>query len=135
MSRLPVLFLIAAATCLVAGVAMGIGMGMAHDYRLMPVHAHTNLVGWTSLALIGLTMRAWPQLAAGRLAAVQFVLSVGSALAFAPGVYLAVMHEAPGLAIAAGMVWLAGALLFLGRLVRLAFVGAPRGMPGAVAAE
>ncbi|WP_372620404.1 hypothetical protein [Falsiroseomonas sp.] len=135
MSRLPVLFLITAATCLVAGVTLGIGMGMAHDYRLMPVHAHTNLVGWTSLALMGLTLRAWPELAIGRLAMVQFVLSAGSALAFAPGVYLAVIHEAPGLAIAAGMVWLAGALLFLGRLVHLAFADAPRRLPAGLAAE
>jgi hypothetical protein len=135
MSRLPVLFLIAAATCLVAGVSLGIGMGIAHDFRFAPIHAHTNLVGWTSLALMGLTLRAWPELAAGRIAVTQFALSAGSAFAFPPGIYFAVFHEAPGLAIGAGMVWLAGALLFLGRLVHLAVADAPRRMPNAIPAE
>jgi hypothetical protein len=135
MSRLPLYFVIAAAACLVAGVTLGIGMGIAHDFQLGPVHAHTNLVGWTSLALMGLTLRAWPELAAGPLAVAQLVISAGSALAFPPGIYLAIMHEAPGLAIVAGMVWLAGAVLFLGRLVHLALAGAPRRGPAMVAAE
>jgi hypothetical protein len=119
MSRLPLLFLVTAAACMVGGVMLGIGMGMTHDFRLMPVHAHTNLVGWASLALMGLTLRAWPQLAEGRFAVAQFLVSAGSALAFPVGIYFAVIHDAPGLAIGAGMVWLAGALLFLGRLVHL----------------
>ncbi len=55
MSRLPLLFLASAAACLVAGVAIGIGMGVAHNFQLAPVHAHTNLVGWTSLALMART--------------------------------------------------------------------------------
>jgi hypothetical protein len=135
MSRLPLFFVIAAAACLVAGVTLGIGMGMAHNFQLAPVHAHTNLVGWASLALMGLTFRAWPELAQGRLAVAQFVLSAGSALAFPPGIYFAIMHEAPGLAIGAGMIWLVGAVLFLGRLLHLAFAGAARRAPQLVAAE
>jgi hypothetical protein len=132
MSRLPLLFLVTAAACMVGGVMLGIGMGMAHDFRLMPVHAHTNLVGWASLALMGLTLRAWPALAEGRLAVTQFLVSAGAALAFPVGIYFAVIHEAPALAIAAGMVWLAGALLFLGRLVHLLLVPVRR--PAAFAA-
>ncbi|WP_137181414.1 cytochrome-c oxidase [Roseomonas sp. AR75] len=135
MSRLPLLFLVTAATCMVAGVMLGIGMGMAHDFRLMPVHAHTNLVGWASLALMGLTLRAWPALAEGRTAMLQFALSAGSALAFPVGIYFAVIHEAPGLAIAAGMVWLLGALLFLGRLLRLLLVPVPRRAAAMLPAE
>ena len=53
MTRLPLLFMTAAAACLVVGVALGIGMGIAHDFQLAPVHAHANLVGWASLALMG----------------------------------------------------------------------------------
>jgi hypothetical protein len=121
MSRLPLLFLASAAACLVAGVAIGIGMGIAHDFKLAPLHAHINLVGWTSLALMGLTFRAWPELATGRLAVAQFVLSTGSAFALLPGLYLALVHNQAGLAIVAGIVWFIGALLFLARLLRLAF--------------
>ncbi len=60
MPRLPLLFLATAAFCLVCGVGMWIAMGMAHDFHLEPVHAHLNLLGWTSLALMGLTYRANP---------------------------------------------------------------------------
>jgi hypothetical protein len=135
MSRLPLLFMATAAGCLLGGVALGIGMGIAHDFRLAPVHAHTNLVGWTSLALMGLTLRAWPELAEGRLALVQFALSAGAALVFPVGIYFAIMHDAPGLAIAAGLVWFAGAVLFLARLLRLAFAGIRRGTQGMMPAE
>jgi hypothetical protein len=135
MSRLPLAFMTAAAACLVAGVALGIGMGIAHDFQLAPVHAHTNLVGWASLALMGLTFRAWPELAAGRLAIAQFVLSAGSAFAFPAGIYLAITQEQPIVAIVAGFVWFAGALLFLGRLARLLMAGAPRRRMAMAAAE
>lgn len=135
MSRLPLIFIAAAATCLSAGVAMGLYMGIVHDFSLAPVHAHTNLVGWTSLGLMGLTLRAWPQLAEGRLAVAQLVISVGSAFAFPAGIYFAVTQDAPGLAIGAGLAWFAGVLLFLGRIVALAFSAAPRPARYTVPAE
>lgn len=120
MSRLPLWFLATAASCLLLGVALGIVMGISQDFALAPVHAHLNLLGWTSLALMGLTLRAWPALLENRiLAGVQFALSAG--------IYLAMMHGAPGLVIAASLVWFAGVALFLARLVRLALArdGAP----------
>jgi hypothetical protein len=135
MSRLPLLFMVAAAACLVCGVALGIAMGITHDFQLAPVHAHANLVGWASLALMGLTLRAWPELAAGRLAIAQCALSISAAICFPPGIYFAVMHEAPQLAIVAGITWFLGAILFLSRLVHLLVASAPRRMPLAVPAE
>lgn len=128
MSRLPLWFLATAASCLLLGVALGIVMGISQDFALAPVHAHLNLLGWTSLALMGLTLRAWPALLENRiLAGVQFALSAGSAVAMPAGIYLAMMHGAPGLVIAASLVWFAGVALFLARLVRLALArdGAP----------
>src|SRR5689334_3207588 len=127
MPRISLWFMVAAASCLTLGVCLGIGMGMAHDFHLAPVHAHLNLLGWTSLGLMGLTYRAWPELAeAGGLALTQFVLSSGAALVFPAGIYLSIEHGAPLLAIAAAVVWLAGVLLFLGRLVWLALRQSPR---------
>ncbi len=134
MSRLPLLFLAAAAASLVAGVSMGLYMGIVHDFALAPVHAHTNLVGWASLSLMGLTLRAWPVLAEGRLAKAQAALSIGSALVFPTGVWLAVAHGAPLVAIVAGFTWFAGALLFLGRIVALLLAPARQLRP-AVATE
>lgn len=138
MSRLPLLFVASAALCLVIGVCMGIAMGVAHDFHLAPVHAHLNLLGWTSLALMGLTYRAWPELAERRVPALaQYALSASAAFCFPFGIYLSIEHQAPGLAIGAAMVWLAGAMLFLARLVLLMLRGAPavRRTPVLAAAE
>jgi hypothetical protein len=121
-SKLPLLFLATAAACLLAGVGLGIHMGIAHDFALAPVHAHLNLLGWTSLALIGLTLRAYPELLRNRAASwAQYGVSAGSAVAFPAGIHLAITQDAPGPAIAASLVWFAGVLLFLARLVLLAF--------------
>jgi hypothetical protein len=120
MSKLPIWFLTAAAACLVCGVSLGLYMGIVHDFHLAPVHAHLNLVGWASLALMGLTYRGFPELAARRGPALtQFWLSAGSAMVFPFGIWLAIDHAWPVLAIVAGLVWFAGAVLFLARLVLL----------------
>ncbi len=137
MPRLPLLFIASAALCLIIGVGLGLAMGIAHDFHLAPVHAHLNLLGWTSLALMGLTYRAWPELAERRGPALtQYVLSAGAAFAFPFGIYLSIDHQAPGLAIGAGLVWLAGAVLFFLRLVLL-LRGAPvaHRAPAMIAAE
>jgi hypothetical protein len=36
-----------------AGVGLGIWMGMKENFTLAPVHAHINLIGWASMGLIG----------------------------------------------------------------------------------
>jgi hypothetical protein len=120
-NRLPLLFLAAAALCLVAGTGLGIAMGIAHDFRFAPVHAHLNLLGWTSLALMGLTFRAYPELTANRTAAIaQLVLSGSAALFFPLGIAISIDSGNPAVAIVLSLVWLAGAVLFLARLVLLA---------------
>ncbi|GAA0723770.1 hypothetical protein [Dokdonella soli] len=58
----------------VIGVGWGIYMGASGDHSLFPVHAHINLLGWVSLALIGLIYRQFPGLATTRLAKIQFWL-------------------------------------------------------------
>ncbi len=59
---------------LMVGIAIGIAMGASHDFALRPVHAHLNLLGWTTLALAGLIYSTYPQAAASRLARAHFWL-------------------------------------------------------------
>jgi cbb3-type cytochrome oxidase subunit 1 len=59
---------------LALGVTLGVVMGMLHVFTFMPVHAHLNLLGWASLALVGLVYHAYPQAAQTRLATVHFWL-------------------------------------------------------------
>ena len=121
MRRIDIYFLGLAALCLIGGVAIGIGMGIAHDFQFAPVHAHLNLVGWTSLALFGLTYRAYPVLAQTRLARLHFALAAPSAVLLPAGIYVSIAHGFPGIAIAAALMWFAGVLLFAAGLMRLVF--------------
>lgn len=61
-----------AAVYFVVGVILGVLMGASGDHSLFPLHAHINLLGWVSMALFGLTGTAYPSVAAGRAAGVQF---------------------------------------------------------------
>ncbi len=59
---------------LILGIGLGIAMGASHDFTLRPVHAHMNLLGWTTLALAGLIYSLYPEAASSRLAKVHFWL-------------------------------------------------------------
>lgn len=62
-----ILFLSLSAVALTLGVGVGLTMAATHDFALMPVHAHLNLLGSTCLALFGLNHRSYPALANQRL--------------------------------------------------------------------
>lgn len=49
----------------VLGVALGIYMGAAQDFRFTHVHAHINLLGWVALGLIGVIYGVRPALERG----------------------------------------------------------------------
>lgn len=53
MAKLPLAFFSTAALCVVAGMVWGIIMAASGDHGMMPAHAHLNLMGWATLALMG----------------------------------------------------------------------------------
>jgi hypothetical protein len=57
-----------------AGIALGMTMGATNDHTLMPVHAHINLLGWVSLALMGGFYGLAGAQTPGKLAWLSFVL-------------------------------------------------------------
>ena len=73
-SGLGVMWIKAAVVYFIMGVSLGIYMGASGDHVFIPVHAHFNLLGWVSLALIGLIYRQFPKAGSHRLATVQFWL-------------------------------------------------------------
>jgi hypothetical protein len=85
----------------------------------VPVHAHLNLAGWASLALFGLTYRAYPELAATNLARYHFIISATASVLLPFGIGLAVLRNSPGLAIFSSILWLLGVLIFLAQIIRL----------------
>ena len=120
MNRIDVIFLLLAVVSLIAGVVIGIFMAASHDFALMPVHAHINLVGWVSLALFGLVYRAYPGLAKRKLAIVHVALAVPAALLLPAGIALVIFANQPILAFTAALLWLGAAIVFLAQLIGLA---------------
>jgi hypothetical protein len=121
MPKIDILFILLAVLCLICGICLGIAMGMSQNFQFTPVHAHLNLLGWASLALFGLIYKAYPELAKSRLAMAHFALSSLSSVVFPLGLYLAIAHANPLLAIAASFLALAGVLVFFTNLVRVFF--------------
>jgi hypothetical protein len=117
MKRIDIYFLLLATVLLIVGAGLGIKMGASEDFTLTPVHAHLNLAGWASLALFGLTYRAYPEMGERRLAMWHFIFSASGAVLLPIGIGLAVLKNQPGLAIVASMLWLLGVLLFLVQLI------------------
>jgi cbb3-type cytochrome oxidase subunit 1 len=135
MKRVDLWFLLLATASLLTGVGMGIWMGVAHDFQFAPVHAHLNLLGWTSLALFGLAYRAYPALSASRLAGVHFALASIGAVMFPVGIALSIAGVTIAVAILGSFVWLAAVAVFFVGLARLALAPTRSGMPFAVPAE
>jgi len=69
-----VIWIKAAVIYFIMGIGLGIYMGASGDHLFVPVHAHFNLLGWASLALVGLIYHQFPVAGSHRLATVQFWL-------------------------------------------------------------
>lgn len=83
---------IVAAMAALAGMGLGIFMGIAQDFTLAPAHAHLNLLGWVTMAIYGLYHRAagrsgglpgWVQVVSGALGAA--LMAGGLAIYLAQG--------------------------------------------------
>ena len=117
MARIDVSFLLLAVLCLLVGLSLGIGMGIAHDFQLAPVHAHLNLVGFVLPSIFGLTYRAYPALARSRLALPHLALSSLGAIVLPFGIYIAVTQSAPAIAIAGSFIVFGGVATFFANLL------------------
>ena len=58
----------------VLAVLIGVAMGATGNLALYAVHSHMNLLGWESLALVGLIYHCLPAIGRNRLATTQFWL-------------------------------------------------------------
>lgn len=63
-----------AAVYLLVGVSLGIHMGKSHEFLLAPVHAHINLLGWATMALMGVLHCLFPKQLVNKIAHAQFWL-------------------------------------------------------------
>lgn len=73
-SRAGIIWLKLAVLYLILGISLGIAMGASQNFTLRPVHAHVNLLGWTTMALAGLIYSVFPKAGESRLARLHFWL-------------------------------------------------------------
>jgi hypothetical protein len=119
---------------LLVGMTMGIGMGAAHDFALAPAHAHVNLLGWVTLALVAVVFTVWPQTATTRLARAFFWLYNLALPATMLGLSLELLGHAEWMPIViAGQLTLYAAAILLIANIVISTRGAPAvgaGRPG-----
>jgi hypothetical protein len=107
-------FIRVAVAYLLIGACVGLGMGMAQQFTLAPVHAHLLLLGWASMALAGLIYLLYPTAGATRLARIHFWVHNLALPAFmvALGLYLTGTTAAMPFVAAAATTVLVGLVLF-----------------------
>jgi cbb3-type cytochrome oxidase subunit 1 len=81
-------FFKAAVVFLIVGVLMGLQMAISGAHNVIGAHAHTNLLGWVSMAIFGGYYALNPAKAATRLASVHFWTYVASVAVMVPALYL-----------------------------------------------
>lgn len=69
-----------------AGMVLGMFMGITQNFLLAPAHAHFLLLGFFAMFMSALYYRTVPEAAASRLAPVQAVVSVVGAFLFPVGI-------------------------------------------------
>ncbi|MGH8371255.1 MAG: cytochrome-c oxidase [Gammaproteobacteria bacterium] len=73
-AQMALIWLKLAVVYLLIGVIFGLIMGMMHRFEYVPVHAHINLLGWTTLGLAGVIYRLFPRAGGHWLGLVHFWL-------------------------------------------------------------
>jgi hypothetical protein len=113
MPKLSLAFFTAAALCATGGMIWGTMMGASENFTLAPAHAHLNLVGWTTLALMG-TFYALSK-KGGWLGWLNFALSAAAVVVMIPSLAIYLGGDKPAhLWVAVGSVLaLAGMLTFV----------------------
>lgn len=75
MPRLAIAFFGSAVIYALMGMGLGMYMAVSQDHLLVPVHAHVNLLGWASLAIMGAFYGLAGDQAAGRLGWINLAVS------------------------------------------------------------
>lgn len=86
--KLSMKFLLLASVFGLVGMALGIVMGAQQNFKMAPVHAHLNLLGWVAFMLYGLSYQVIPKLAAGKLATIHFYVAALGVVLIIPSLAL-----------------------------------------------
>jgi hypothetical protein len=88
MPRVAHYFFKAAVAFLIVGILMGLQMSISGVHNVTGAHAHTNLLGWVTMAIFGGYYALNPAKAETRLATIHFWSYVGAVAVMVPTLYL-----------------------------------------------
>jgi hypothetical protein len=114
MPQVAEVFFKAAVVFLVIGILMGLQMSISGTHNVIGAHAHTNLLGWVTMAIFGGYYALNTQKARSRYARIHLWSYLGAVAVMTPSLYLLYLGYAaiePLLAIAS-LVALASVLVF-----------------------
>ena len=114
MPRLAQLYFKTAIIFLIIGLCIGLHMAISQDRAATPAHAHTNLLGWVTMAIFGIYYALNPAKAERRLAMIQYYVYTSGVAVLVPSLYLMVTGrpEIEPIVAAASIVAFVGVLLF-----------------------
>ena len=95
----------------IAGMLLGLYMGIAADNKLLVMHVAMMLTGFVTLAIYGMLYRLWPALKKSPLARIQFWIAVLSAAGIIVGSYFFATSGSVPLAAGASVVFIVSAVL------------------------
>ncbi len=122
MSRLSLAFFATAVVCALIGMAWGMQMGIVDNFTLAPAHAHLNLVGWTTLALMGAFYALAGDRVSCRLGWINYALSTLGVVVMIPSLAILLSTDNktnPGIVIGSLLVF-AGMAVFLAAVISAA---------------
>jgi cbb3-type cytochrome oxidase subunit 1 len=120
---IPSLFFRTAILLAIAGILLGIFMGINQDFRLAHFHAHWNLLGWVAFFIYGAFYALAPSARQGMLPKVHYVLALLGLFVFMIGLYGVAMGAMQMVAFAAigSLMVVAGFLVFAWIVFRTRF--------------
>ena len=95
MSRWPYVFFATATFFILIGVNWGLYMSITHDFATSPGHAHLNLLGWLSLAVMGTYYAVIGRDTPNWIVATNYVLNTVGVACMASGLALALSQTLP----------------------------------------
>jgi uncharacterized protein YacL len=107
-------FIKSATIYIILGMSLGIYMAASQDHSQLPTHAHLNLLGWVTMALMGLIFKNWPAVAEAKLAPLTYWLAHITVIGLTIGVGLlyAGMAEYEPIAIVSSLIAVCNMALF-----------------------
>jgi len=95
----------------VAGMLLGLYMGIAADNTLKTMHVAMMVVGFVTLAIYGMLYRLWPELKKSKLARAQFWIAVVSSAGIIVGSYFYATSGSVPLVAGASIIFIISAAL------------------------